>query len=72
MTLEEPLDPFAFTKAISDTMRGLGDKLGKCIVNDQHALCGEPGFDPEGLRETFERLSRSRAIGMAASELGKS
>ena len=46
-------------------MRKLGDELGQYILKDQHALGNMPGFDPEGLRATFELYSRSRAIGMA-------
>jgi predicted acylesterase/phospholipase RssA len=67
LTLNEPLDPFTSTKEISQKMRKLGDQLAQCILNDQHALGTMPGFDPEGLRATFELYRRSRTIGMTES-----
>jgi predicted acylesterase/phospholipase RssA len=44
-------------------MNQLGDKLGQRILNNQHALGNEPGYDPEGLRRALDRYMRSKSEG---------
>jgi hypothetical protein len=41
-------------------MLKLGEALGQQVLNDQHALGADPGFDPEGLRDALERLNAAR------------
>src|SRR5688572_19518481 len=36
-------------------LQRLGEELGRRVLNDQHALGSDPGFDPEGLRSILER-----------------
>lgn len=40
-------------------MQTLGEALGQRIINNQHALGENPGFDPEGLRKSLERYQAS-------------
>src|SRR5258707_2327897 len=48
--LAQDFAPFAPMVQTNQHMLKLGDELGQRILNNQHALGAEPGFDPEGLR----------------------
>src|SRR5258708_7673072 len=51
--LTQDFPPFAPNSETNKQMLALGDQLGQRILNNQHALGAEPGYDPEGLREVL-------------------
>jgi uncharacterized protein len=58
-------DTFAPAKVTNAQMRQYGDKMGMQIVNNQHALGEEDGYDPEGLRSVLDCYKTSQAVGGA-------
>ncbi|MCC7208258.1 MAG: hypothetical protein IT323_13195, partial [Anaerolineae bacterium] len=57
-------DDIGMDDASAATMQRLMDygvQMGRRILNDQHALGSDPGFDPEGLRGAIRRVEASMA-----------
>src|SRR5450432_668800 len=61
--LAQDFNPFAPNSQTNQQMLALGDQLGQRILNDQHALGAELGFDPEGLRDALARSNASKQQG---------
>ncbi len=58
----ELVEDIALDDASADALSRLkqhGDALGQQILNNQHALCGDPKYDPEGLMDARTRYTRS-------------
>jgi len=69
LRLDEEINSFEASEEIVARLKVYGEQLGEQILNNQHALGEQDGFDPEGLRAVIERYRHSKSGGLRIQPL---